>query len=124
MRRNLLVTATKFPGYDTQTQCIPFTHIVIGDRAAESGARIAIITVTSRVLEEALTIFELVRQTQVPVDTLFSPNRLAMEAPPVSTVHSPATTLSGQAGPTGPSGEEEVSQDEHESDQVVRASCC
>ena len=73
MRRNLLITASKFPGFDTQTQVIPFTHTVIGDRAAESGARIAIITVTSRVLEEALTIFELVRQTQVPVDTRIDP---------------------------------------------------
>ena len=41
---------------------IPFIHVVIGERAA-SGARSASITVPSRDFAEALTIFELVRQT-------------------------------------------------------------
>ena len=67
MIRNLNLTAQTYPGYDTQLHEIPFVHVVIGKTQAASGARIAIITAPSRFLEEALTIFELVRQTQVPV---------------------------------------------------------
>ena len=67
MIRHLNPTASTYPGFDTQLHEIPFVHVVIGRTQAASAARIAIITVLSRLLEEALTICELVRQTQAPV---------------------------------------------------------
>ena len=67
VHRNLLVTAQTMPSFDTRLHEIPFIHVTIGDRPAASGARIAIITMPSRNYDEALTIFELVRQTKVPL---------------------------------------------------------
>ena len=67
MVRNLNLTTSTYPSFDTQLHEIPFVHVVIGKTQAASGARIAIITVPSFLLGDSLTIFELVRQTQVPV---------------------------------------------------------
>ena len=55
------------PSFDTRLDEIPFIRVTIGHRPVASGARIASITVPSRSYDEALTIFELVRQTKVPV---------------------------------------------------------
>jgi hypothetical protein len=55
--------------YDRDYNDIPFCHIVIGRNQAYSGARIAIITVPDRDLTQAQTIFELVKQTHVPMPT-------------------------------------------------------
>ena len=67
VHKHLLATAQIMPSFDTRLHDIPFIHDTIGERPAASGARIALITVPSRNYDEALTIFELVRQTKVPV---------------------------------------------------------
>ena len=66
MRDQLEAAACWMPSFDTDIQDMPFIHVVIGGRQAASGARIAIITGPSWDYAEALTIFELVRQTVLP----------------------------------------------------------
>jgi hypothetical protein len=63
----LRITAERIASYDKQYDDIPFCHIVIGRNQAYSGARIAITTVPDRDLLQAETIFELVKQTKVPM---------------------------------------------------------
>ena len=65
--RNLRNTAFRVPSFAPGRHELPMFHVVIGRSHAYSGARIAIITVEDRDLSRAQTIFELVRQTQVPV---------------------------------------------------------
>ena len=67
VHRNLRITAERMASYDRDYDDIPFCHIVIGRNQAYSGARIAIITVPDRDLTQAQTVFELVKQTQVPM---------------------------------------------------------
>ena len=69
VHRNLRITAERMASYDKQYDDISFCHIVIGRGQAYSGARIAIITVPDRYLTQAQTIFELVKQTHVPMPT-------------------------------------------------------
>ena len=69
VHRNLRITAERMASYDRQYDDIPFCHIVIGRGQAYNGARIAIITVPDRDLTQAQTIFELVKQTHVPIPT-------------------------------------------------------
>ena len=67
VHRNLRITAERMAGYDGDDDDIPFCHIVIGRNQAYRGARIAIITVPDKDLTQAQAIFELVKQTTVPM---------------------------------------------------------
>ena len=71
--RNLRNTAFRMPSFDPDRHELPFFSVVIGKSHAYSDARIAIIAVEDRDLSRAQTIFELVRQTQVPVPRAIDP---------------------------------------------------
>ena len=61
------ITAERMASNDRDYNDILFCHVVIGRSPAYSGARIAIITVPDRDLTQAQTVFELVKQTKVPM---------------------------------------------------------
>jgi hypothetical protein len=65
---NLQISARRMQNYSPEIHDLPFHHVTIGWHSqASSGARIAIVTVTSEDLREALTMFQICRATQVPV---------------------------------------------------------
>ena len=78
VHRNLMITANRNPSFHERVHKLPFTHIVITDSLARSGARTACITVPSLDVAEALTIFELARTTQVPVPGYIDSRRTRM----------------------------------------------
>ena len=61
-------TATRMLFFDPRVHILPFCHVVVADtNQVGSGARIAIITVTDPDLNQAMTILEIARPTQVTV---------------------------------------------------------
>ena len=64
----LQVTATRAPSFSQSVRLLPLHHVVIAQNSqVGSGARMAVITVTSPDLNHAMTMYEIVRQTQVSV---------------------------------------------------------
>ena len=61
-------TAIRTPSFNPRAHALPFHHVVVAVASqVGSGARMAIITAPSPELKHAMTIFEMVRQTQVTV---------------------------------------------------------
>ena len=59
------MTARSNPAFDPDRHVLPFFHLVIASSVARSMARVAILTILDKT-EEANTIRDLVRGTQVP----------------------------------------------------------
>ena len=64
---NLQISARRMQNYNPEIHDLPFHHVTIGQSQASSGARVAIVTVPSEDLREAMTMFQICRATQVPV---------------------------------------------------------
>ena len=64
---NLQISARRMHNYNPEIHDLPFHHVTIGQSQASSGARVAIVTVPSEDLREAMTMFQICRATQVPV---------------------------------------------------------
>ena len=67
----LEATAARQPSFDRQTHRLPRLHVHIPAQVSrtESGAKHAIITVCTNEFTEAHTVYELARQTWIPVPT-------------------------------------------------------
>ena len=73
----LEATAARLPSYDRRTHRLPRLHVHIPGQVSrtESDAKLAIITVCTNEFTEAHTVFELARQTFVPVPADIDPRR-------------------------------------------------
>ena len=77
---NLQISARRMQNYSPEIHDLPFHHVTIGQSQASSGARVAIVTVPSEDLREAMTMFQICHATQSPCHGTLTLARCAGQA--------------------------------------------